>query len=279
MKLHLSVSKMFFISSILITWLLADSCKTTKNLNKAIAPKDTVAIVIPNQTIEDSIRNIETTMEAFYKHHVNFKTFSAKIKIDYEDSKGKQPDVIAKVDIIKDSAIKVSITATIINLEVFRILITKDSVILMNKNKKEVQYRSIDFLQETTEIPFDFYTMQDFLVGNPVFIDSNIVSLKKTENNTLVAMVGFYFKHLLTITNDNQLMMHSKLDDVDLSRSRTADITYSDYETKDGLLFSTFREISVSEKNKLDIQLKYKQWEINKELSISFNVPKNYKRN
>ncbi len=278
MKLYLTARKIFFISSIFLTWLLSDSCRTTKNLNKAIAPKDTVAIVIPNQSVEDSIKNIVNTMESFNKHHINFRTFSAKIKIDYEDSKGKQPDVIAKVDIIKDSAIKVSITATIINLEVFRILITKDSVILMNKNKKEVQYRSIDFLQEATEIPFDFYTMQDFLVGNPVFIDSNIVAFKKTESNTLVAMVGLYFKHLLSLSNDNQVMLHTKLDDVDLSRSRTADITYSDYETKDGILFSTYREITVSEKNKLDIQMKYKQWEINKELSISFNVPKNYKR-
>jgi hypothetical protein len=44
-----------------------------------------------------------------------------------------------------------------------------------------------------------------------------------------VAMVGLYFKHLLSLSNDNQLMLHSKLDDVDLSRSRIADITYSDY--------------------------------------------------
>jgi hypothetical protein len=45
-----------------------------------------------------------------------------------------------------------------------------------------------------------------------------------------------------------------------------------------GSLFPTSREITVSEKNKLDIQLKFKQYEFNKDLSISFNIPANFKR-
>ena len=63
-----------------------------------------------------------------------------------------------------------------------------------------------------------------------------------------------------------------------MARNRTADITYSEYETKSGFSFSTYREITVSEKNKLDITLKFKQYEFNKELSVSFNIPKNYTR-
>ena len=74
-------------------------------------------------------------------------------------------------------------------------------------------------------------------------------------------------------------MMHSKLDDVDINRSRTADLTYADYENKSGFNFSTYREITVSEKNKLDIRLNFKQYEFNKVLSVSFNIPKNYTRN
>ncbi|MEI9935015.1 MAG: peptidoglycan DD-metalloendopeptidase family protein [Ferruginibacter sp.] len=72
--------------------------------------------------------------------------------------------------------------------------------------------------------------------------------------------------------------MHSKLDDVDVNRNRTADITYDDYDNKTGINFSTYREITVSEKNKLDIILNIKQYDFNKDLSISFNIPKNYER-
>jgi Domain of unknown function (DUF4292) len=252
------------------------SCKTVKQINKAIAPKDTTAVTIIDQSKVDSILMIQQTIENLNRNYIDFKTFNAKIKVEYEDNMGKQPDVTAIVRIIKDSAIWISLTASFLNIEIYRVLITKDSVILQNKQKKEVQYRSLDYLQEVTEIPFDYKTLQDLLIGNPVFKDSNIVYYKKIENQILFSMVGTYFKHLLTLSSDNYYLMHSKLDDVDITRNRTADLTYADYENKSGFNFSTFREIAVSEKNKLDIRLNFKYYEFNKELSVSFNIPKNY---
>jgi len=259
------------------------SCRTTKHINKAIAPKtsrDTSVAMIQNQSAADSVRMINKAIAGLRSHFIDFKTFNAKIKVEYEDSKGKQPDITAIVRIVKDSAIWVSINVPIafVNYEAFRMFITKDSVILMNKKDKEVQYRSLDYLQDITEIPFDYKTLQNLLIGNPIFLDSNIVSYKHIEDRVLISTAGTFFKHLLTLSTENYLLLHSKLDDVDLARNRTADITYSDFENKTGLDFSTYREIIVSEKNRLDIRLNFKQYEFNKDLSVSFNVPKNYKR-
>ncbi|GAB2835512.1 hypothetical protein GCM10027043_42360 [Ferruginibacter profundus] len=256
-----------------------ESCRTTKHISKAIAPKDSVVNTIPDNTsAADSLKMIQATMAKLQSHYIDYKTFNAKIKVEYEDSKGKQPDITAVVRIIKDSAIWVSLSATILNFEVYRMLITKDSVILMNKRDKEVQYRSLDYLQDVTEIPFDYKTIQDILIGNPIFLDSTIVSYKKVDSKILVSTIGQFFKNLLTLSDDNSLLLHSKLDDVDVNRNRTADITYDDFENKNGIDFSTYREITVSEKNKLDIRMNYKQYEFNKELSVSFSIPKNFKR-
>jgi hypothetical protein len=252
------------------------SCKTVKQINKAIAPKDTSNVTIIDQSKLDSIMMIKKTIENLNRNYIDFKTFNAKIKVQYQDSRGKNQDLTAIVRIMKDSAIWISLTGSFLNIEGYRVLITRDSVILLNKIEKEVQYRSLDYLQEVTEIPFDYKTLQDLLIGNPVFIDSNIVYYKKTDDQILFSMVGIYFKHLLTLSSNNYYLTHSKLDDVDLSRSRTADLTYAGYENKSGINFSTYREITVSEKNKLDIWLNYKQYEFNKELSVSFNIPKNY---
>lgn len=270
---------MKYISTLVVLFILiclSYSCKTVKQINKAIAPKDTSAVVIIDQSKADSILMIKNTIDNLNRNYIDFKTFNAKIKVDYEDNKGKQPDVTAIVRIIKDSAIWISLTASFLNVEIYRVLITKDSVILLNKRDKEVQYRSLDYLQEVTQIPFDYKTLQDLLIGNPVFIDSNIVYYKKTDDQILFSMVGLYFKNLLTLSSGNYFLTHSKLDDVDIARSRTADLTYADYENKSGFNFSTYREITVSEKNRLDIRMNYKQYEFNKELSVSFNVPKNY---
>lgn len=254
------------------------SCKSTKKIQAAIVKKDSTTVHITNQSAIDSILIIKTAMEGINNKTIQFKTFAAKIKVEYQDVKGKQPNITAYVRIIKDSLIWISGYATVFNVEAFRVLINKDSVFVLDKINKEAQLRSIDYLQEVTQIPFDFKTLQDLLVGNPMFFSDSVVSYKEKESTVLVATLGHFFKHLLTINKKTGLLMHSKLDDIDVARNRTADITYDEYENTSGFNFSTYREVTVSEKNKLDIQLNYKQYEFNKELQIIFSIPKNYKR-
>jgi len=254
------------------------SCKTAKKIQASIEKKDTTSVHITNTSTEDSLRLIKNEMDALRSKNINFKTFSAKLKVEYEDSKGKQPNITAYVRILKDSLIWISGYATVFNIEAFRVLITKDSVFVLDKINKEVKLRSLDFLQEVTQIPFDLVTLQNLLVGNPVFLTDSIISYKETESRVLLATLGTQFKHLLTLNKSDRLLVHSKLDDVNVTRNRTADITYGEYENQNGVAFSTYREITVSEKNKLDIHLNFKQYEFNKDLPITFNIPANYSR-
>ena len=253
-------------------------CKSTKKIQAAIVKKDSTTVHITNQSTIDSIKIIKTAMEGVGKKKIQFNTFAAKIKVEYQDVKGKQPNITAYVRIIKDSLIWISGYATVFNVEAFRVLINKDSVFVLDKINKEAQLRSIDYLQEVTQIPFDFKTFQNLLIGNPIFFSDSVVSYKEKESTVLIATLGHFFKHLLTINKTSGLLMHSKLDDIDVTRNRTADITYDEYENTNGFYFSTYRELTVLEKNKLDIQMHYKQYEFNKDLQIVFSIPKNYKR-
>ncbi|MEO7766890.1 MAG: DUF4292 domain-containing protein, partial [Ferruginibacter sp.] len=258
--------------------LFSGGCKTAKKIQASIDKKDTTSVKIINPYNGDSILVIKNALDNIHKKQITFKTFSAKIKVEYEDTKGKQPNITAYVRILKDSLIWISGYATVFNIEAFRVLINKDSVFVLDKINKEVKLRSLDYLQDVTEIPFDLVTLQNLFVGNPVFLEDSVISYKETESKILLATIGHYFKHLLTLNKGDRLLTHSKLDDVNVTRNRTADITYGDYEINNGVPFSTYREITVSEKNKLDIHLNYKQYEFNKDLSITFNIPANYKR-
>ena len=150
---------------------------------------------------------------------------------------------------------------------------------LMNKLEKFVQYRSISYLQDLTDVPIDFFGLQNLIIGNPIFLDSNVVSYKASENELLVLMVGDIFKNLITLENKNFKVVHSKLDDVDVMRNRTCYLTYDEYEKKKEVNFSSKRFITVTEKKKLEIRLNFKQYDFNETLSFPFSIPKNYKRN
>ena len=265
----------------LITILLSaffTQCRSGRTITKAIAPRDSTKVILINSSIDSSLL-INSTKNIIQKNIIDFKTFSAKIKLEIDDSKGSKPDLLANIRMIKDSAIWISISASILNIEVFRVLITKDSVILLNKQEKEVQYRSINYLQEITEIPFDFKTLQNLLVGNPIFYNDSNISVRKFENFLLVSSINKDFKNLLTISTEDYTLKHSKLDDVNIARNRTADFTYDSYTNINDFKFSSYRQITASEKNKLDIRMNFKQFEFNKELSVYFSVPKNYKKN
>jgi hypothetical protein len=269
--------KTFLFVSILI-WSFS-SCRSTRDLNKAIAPVDS-GLVLPkvDSTKLDSVRVLDSAVRVLKGNHIDFHTFSAKIKVDVDGSMGKQPDLTVIVRMVKDSVIWMSVSSTILNIEVYRMLITRDSVILMNKQEKEVQFRSLDYLQEVTEIPFDFGTLQDLLVGNPIFFSDSIISFEQRERHTLISARGIYFKNLLTLSREDLSLLNCKLDDLDPDRHRTASFSYGEYDYSPGFAFPADRRIIVAEKNNIDIRMQYKQFEFNKELSVSFHIPRNYKR-
>jgi hypothetical protein len=178
----------------------------------------------------------------------------------------------------KDSAIWISANA-ILGIEAIRAIITKDSVKIIDKLNKTYTARSVDYLQEVTALPMDLKTIQDLLIGNPVFLDSNVVSYSKANNAIALLSLGRWFKNLLTISESDKLIQRSKLDDVDITHNRTAELTYTDYENKKGVPFATKRRIYIAEKKKLDIKLDFKQYDFNGEVSFPFSIPKNYDRN
>jgi hypothetical protein len=266
--------------SLFVLIIAAASCKSTKKIQTAIAKKDTTGRVVPvHDTHADSMSYIHDVLGRLKAHHIDFRTLSAKIKVNYTDKDGEQPELTVILRMKKDSAIWVSINATIFSYEAFRLLITPDSIKLIDKRAKAVQFRSVSYLRELTQLPFDFYTVQDLLLGNPIYFDSTrVLSYKKNAQSVQLMSLGELFKHLMTISDGDNLLQHSKLDDIDPARNRTCDLTYSGYVNNNGLLFSTERQISVSEQSKLDVNMNFKQFSFNETLDFKFPIPKNYKR-
>lgn len=265
---------------VLVLFAACRPIKKVQSLNTALDKKDTaISVVIRTTPVVDSVAIVKDIMSKVMHHKIDFSTFNAKIKVDYYGQEENQ-SVTAYLGIKKDSIIFIQIKG-FLGIVGLQAKITKDSVTIVSKipDNKYVQHRSISYLQDVTQIPFTFYTLQDLLLGNPVFIDSNIVSYRNVNNNQLlVLMVGGIFKNLVTLDKENYLVLHSKLDDVDIQRNRTCDITLSGYKPYNDYQFSTYRNISVAEKSKLDVNMEFKEYSFNETLKYSFTIPKNYKR-
>jgi hypothetical protein len=282
MKLRQEITMMMRIILVLtIAACLMASCRSTRKITTAIAKKDSTQMTVttPVSSGEDSAAVIGQAITKLNAGIINYTTFSAKIKVDYQGTDGKKYDLTANLRMYNDSAIWISITA-ILGIEAMRAYITKDSVKILNKQDKVYSARSVAYLQEVTALPLDLHSLQQILIGNPVFLDSNIVSYSRSETTISLLSAGDFFKNLLTL-NEQGRMENSKLDDVDVNRSRTCNLSYTDYENKNkkGVLFAAKRRITVAEKSNLDIKLDFKSYDFNETLSFPFTIPKNYKRN
>ncbi len=168
-KIVFSIIFLYFITS----------CRSTKKLQTAVNKKDTTLAATPKANVTDSFAEAEQIINSIKKNKIDFKTFSAKIKVQYEDQKGKQPDFNAFVRMYNDSVIWISINATFLSIEAFRILITKDSIIVLNKLDKQVEYHNFKYIENIAQIPLNFSMLQDLIVGNPLYISDSWLLIEK----------------------------------------------------------------------------------------------------
>ena len=260
------------------------SCKTVKKtqiIQEAITKKDTAqTIVIKESPHVDSAAIVKDILSKVVRSKIDFTTFNAKIKVNYE-SADKNDNFTVYLSMKKDSVILLKVTGTFLGIPGLGLeaRIRKDSVVVVQHvGEKSVTNRSISYLKEVIQIPFDFSTLQDLIIGNPVFVDSNVVSYRAGANEFSVSMVGDLFKHLLTLDNKGYKALHSKLDDVDIQRNRTGDITFGGYQPMGPYQFATYRSISIAEKSKLNLYLDFKEFNLNEPLKYNFEVPKKFKR-
>lgn len=280
MKIFYGLMKL--VPVLLLLGISVVGCRSAKKITTAIAKKDTLGVkkVDSADLVDlkaDSMRYIKKLYDHLESNLVDCNTFSAKMKVHYEGSDGKDYEFNAFLRLQKDKMIWVSINA-LLGIEAFRAIITPDSVKVLNKLDKQYQLRSVSYLQEVSHLPFDFKTLQALILGNPIYLDSTIAFYRKDEQGISLLSEGKLFRNYITLDKEDLRIRHSKLDDVDRLRARSCDLTYGDYEKKDNVPFSTYRKIAVAEKARLDIELNFKQYSFNEVLNFPFSIPRNYKQ-
>ncbi|WP_018628172.1 lipoprotein insertase outer membrane protein LolB [Niabella aurantiaca] len=220
-----------------------------------------------------AMETISTVLEKL--NHLEYTTFSGKAGVIYK-AKGDTKNFDVKVQIHKDSLIWASVIGPL-GIEVARGIITPDSVRIINKLNKQYISSSYVYLQEQLGLPLDLATLQDLLVGNPVFIDKTNSSYTKQDDTLQITSRTKFFRNLLSAMLPDYLPAVSNLDDVDADRNRSATLTYGGYEKVNGARFPRSRTINVKYKTEIQIQLDYKSFTFNEALHTPFSVPKGYK--
>ena len=265
----------------LILILLSVACS---NVKKVQVIQDALAVkVVPDATALaekvrlDSLLMVKGIVTNIANNKIGFSTMNAKLKIDYETSSDKR-NSITNISIQKDSCIYITMRFDlgVIGIKAF---INKDSIFLSFPQSKITERHPLSYLQELIKIPLSYQTIEDLVIGNPIFMDSIDITYYKVINERLqVSLMGKLFKNLIILSEDNTKLIELKLDDVDAAKHRTCDINYSQHTLVKNIQFPLYRTISISAQTKLDIGMEIKEFNFDEPLKYTFTIPKTGRR-
>ena len=163
----------------------------------------------------------------------------------------------------KDSVIWVSASG-FLDLEMFRAMLTKDSVYFINRINKTYLTRPISYLNRIIKSDLSFYRIQDLITG----------SVKIAPNNYKVQLnnEGFYLsseKVRYNITNNYRVKKVKEL-----NNTTNIEITLGNYEEKTTLPNNISLKFSGEET--AEITINYSKVEFTKTQSFFFKIPDSY---
>lgn len=256
------------------------SCRSTRTITRATFPSDTTARSTDSLSREKESALAKSIVEKVNANRITFKTFTAELKMDYEDDKGKKMNNLGvNIRMQHDSVIWVRISGPL-NVEGARVLITKDSIKIVNRMEGTVTLRDAGEAQELLKLSMDFATLQDLIIGNPVFLSDSITNIVTTQSVISFASVQEGLTSLFNVFADDYVLQQCKITEKDNNSAtpRTGELTYGDHKTVDGRKFPFQRRIYAEDKSVVKVALDFKKVEFDHTLTFPFPVPSRYTR-
>lgn len=249
-----------FLSFLFLFLIITAGCKNKKAITSSTG--------LPIQTSEFLISQLA-------KNQVNAEWLTAKTKITFDNNNQTQR-AYSTIKMRKDSIIWMNVKK--LGIEAARVQITPDSVYLIDRINGEYTVKGLDFITEKFNLPANFSTLQNFLLGNAVFFTRNLTASNDNLNYQLLGetdrLVSQYWLNGLTY----QL---TKMYFSEKEQKRQLISILSDYrplnETQN---FSYFRSIDLdsTEMGKVMVQFDFTEVNINQPTTIRFSIPNHYDR-
>ncbi|MGH2623617.1 MAG: DUF4292 domain-containing protein, partial [Sphingobacterium sp.] len=249
------------LSLVLAMSVLFYSCGTKKKTVKLSSEEPTAVA-----------KDITSTFEM---SNLNFITFSGKAKAKVEMGKESQ-DVTLNVRMERDKAIWISVTA-LLGIEGARILITPDSVKIMNKLHGEYLAKPFTYIYNYVNPGISFRMLQDILVGNinMQMLRTDQLQVASSEEDTQLIGVKEGLTFHYGINKQNRPFNFNL---IELGKSNKLEANYSDYAVIDGHNFPQRFTLTIEgDGTKVFSDLQYTRADFNENIELPFTVPSRYK--
>jgi hypothetical protein len=271
-----------------MSWF-ATSCKHKKKIQK-VQPEIVISDTAVGRCRLD-FKSSKTLSRHVKENEFDFVWINAKANVE-SNVDGKEESFDIRVRIRKDSAMLISIQY-LLGLEVAKILITKDSVKMVNYIQKNYFKGDINFINEVLNADLDFNMLQAVLFGNsaefyedddlklkPVTDRENCHYLLSTERKRRLKKLQTGENELkkalqiLTLNPENYKIIKNEFSDPATNRTFVA--RYKNFTQKDSVYAPYHVDIDIVAEKKANIKIEYVRIEKNTPQKLSINIPPKY---
>ncbi len=273
MKNSMNRIRIILIFSVLTLLFIGTGCSSKKKMTKATLREFTASHLI----------------KEVQENEFDFDSFQAKMNLKIETA-DKSFSTKGQLRMQKDSIIWTSISAPL-GVEVLRMMVTPDSVFMLNRNDKTYLIENISVFNDISPMITTIDFIQAVLVGNDINLrESDIykISIKDGQYNLLISnelkktikQSDDEWKVMLKdIWIDPQLFKITKYYIKEYADSkRKIELEYSDFEEVNGKYIPTKISIDIHGDFLLKAEISYSNIVVGDNIEFIFNVPKKYDR-
>lgn len=276
--LPFTTNKFLFCVMAVVLMLAFPSCKTRKK------------IVLNNGKCLIDFKNSKTLTTNLKANEFKFDRLNAKMTVDADiDSSSNSFTVTLRMK--KDSVIWMSISK--LGIEGARVLITKDSVKLVNRIKNTYFSGDFAYISKVLNTELDFEMLQSLLVGNSVEFYDEDEKIKPGIDNceyTLGTVRKFRLRRVMdkgkelkepaqSIYMVPETFKIARIVFYEFNPDRSFDALFGNFEKKDSTqLFPMQMNYTIRAQKLVKLDLVYTKVVLNEEQSFPFKIPENYER-
>tara|TARA_B100000700_G_scaffold317678_1_gene409492 strand:- start:1325 stop:2047 length:723 start_codon:yes stop_codon:yes gene_type:complete len=213
---------------------------------------------LENSLLNDRVLLEKELIKKTNSHNVSpeWTSISSKIKITKE---GQETTINAQIRIKKDSVIWISVKAPL-GIEIFRTMITPDTIYYINRINKGYFKKHISHTQELLKTNVSFNQIQEILFSSP-----NIKALNSEKEKYEIN------KEIFRVVNMELKQRDGKKISVNYDG-------YKAFSRLGGLYFAKKVYIDIKSEEVFNAEISYTKIDFNKKSSLSFKIPKSYAR-
>ena len=189
-----------------------------------------------------------------YNISPEWTSISSKVKINKE---GQETTINAQIRIKKDSAIWISVKAPL-GIEVFRTMITPDTIYYINRINKGYFIKHISQAEKLLKTNISYKKIQEILFSSPNIRLLTSEKEKYEINKEIFRVIRMELKE----TEDKKLSVY--YDD------------YKPFSKLEGMYFPKKVFLEIKSEETFTAEINYTKIDFNKKSSLSFKIPKSY---